>query len=134
MLFIQIEIVCHSVCKLLTNTNIFIYMCFTNVNEVGIRYQYFCIQLTNVQISIKISQIKIKKDYGTWDWNDRYCENRQLAANWYNNKHVKLFLFLFGPVNLHSDSWILQLKKSEWLVGQKVFSEDQNLINTICFP
>jgi hypothetical protein len=37
---------------------------------------------------------------------------------------VKLFLFLFGPVNLHSDSWILQLKKSEWLVGQKVFHED----------
>jgi hypothetical protein len=37
---------------------------------------------------------------------------------------VKLFLFLFGPVNLHSDSWILQLKKSEWLVGQQVFRED----------
>ena len=38
---IQIEIVCHSVCKLLTNTNIFICMCFTNVNEAGIRYRYF---------------------------------------------------------------------------------------------
>jgi hypothetical protein len=37
----QIEIVCHSVCKLLTYTNIFIYMCFTNVNEAGIRYRYF---------------------------------------------------------------------------------------------
>jgi hypothetical protein len=47
-----------------------------------------------------------------------------LQLNWYNNKHVKLFLFLFGPVNLHSDSWILQLKKSEWLVGQQVFRED----------
>jgi hypothetical protein len=38
-----------------------------------------------------------------------FCE--RIAANWYNNKHLKLFLFLFGPVNLHSDSWILQLKK-----------------------
>ena len=38
---IQIEIVCHFVCKLLTNTDIFIYMCFTNVNEAGIRYRYF---------------------------------------------------------------------------------------------
>ena len=37
---------------------------------------------------------------------------------------MKLFLFIFGPVNLHLDSWILQLKKSEWLVGQKVFHED----------
>ena len=37
---------------------------------------------------------------------------------------MKLFLFLFGPVNLLSDAWILQLKKSEWLVGQKVFRED----------
>ena len=37
---------------------------------------------------------------------------------------MKLFLFLFGPVNLHSDSWIQELKKSEWLVGQKVFRED----------
>jgi hypothetical protein len=37
---------------------------------------------------------------------------------------VKLFLFLFEPVNLHSNSWILHLKKSEWLEGQKVFRED----------
>ena len=43
--------------------------------------------------------------------------NNRVVTYWYNNKHVKLFLFLFGPVNLHSDSWILQLKKSEWLVG-----------------
>ena len=41
----------------------------------------------------------------------------RIAANWYNNNHVKLFLFLFGPVNLHSDSWILQLKKSESVNG-----------------
>ena len=52
---IQIEIVCHSVCKLLTNTNMFIYMCFTNVNGGWDKV------LTNVQVSIKISQIqKIK--------------------------------------------------------------------------
>ena len=35
---IQIEIVCHSVCKLLTSLYV---MCFTNVNEAGLRYRYF---------------------------------------------------------------------------------------------
>ena len=36
-------------------------MCFTNVNEAGIRYRYLCIQLTNVQISINISHFKKKR-------------------------------------------------------------------------
>jgi hypothetical protein len=47
------------------------------------------------------------------------CE--RIVANWYNNKHVKLFLFLFGPVNLHSDSWILQLKNPNGLWVNKFF-------------
>jgi hypothetical protein len=41
------------------------------------------------------------------------------------------FFYLFGlhclqlrGVNLHSNSWIQQLKKSEWVVGQTVFRED----------
>ena len=37
-------------------------MCFTNVNEAGIRYRYFMYSTNNVQISIKISQIKKKRE------------------------------------------------------------------------
>jgi hypothetical protein len=79
--------------------------------------QLICITKTRIG---KLVALWLKATTAGKTW--YFCE--RITANWYNKKHVKLFLFLFGPVNLHSNSWIQQLKKSEWLVGQTVFRED----------